>query len=152
LLLLAGQRRESTMTEPEVDSTVCLAIDDERRVLPDTLLPAQLTRPSARHPERTLLAALLLDAVECFLEHHEVPTARHRRLFEEAEQWIFGTDGAAAFSFGEVCDFLSVDADCLRTALLRWRAGQPTRPNATVVQRQRYRPFALRSLIGVHAA
>jgi hypothetical protein len=116
--------------EPEVDSTICLAIDDERRVAPDTLLPTQLTRPPTGPPERALLAALLLDAVDCFLERHGARTARHHRLFEVTEEWIFGTDGAAAFSFEDVCDFLSLDADCLRTALLRRRARQSTLPNA----------------------
>jgi hypothetical protein len=138
--------------DPETNASTTLAIDDEARVPPDTLLPAQLTRPAAHHPERALVAAVLLDAVECFLRHREATTRRHRRLFEDAEQWIFGTDGVAPFSFEDVCDFLSVDADCLRTALVRSYTGLPTRPGATLVDRRRPRFPALRSLSGTHAA
>jgi hypothetical protein len=95
---------------------------------------------------------LLRDAIDCFLEHHGATTAQHRQLYEDAAQWIFGTDRAAAFSFEDVCDFLSVDADCLRTALLRWCTRQATRPNATIVRHQRRRPPALRPLGGTRAA
>jgi hypothetical protein len=138
--------------EPEVDSTIRLAIDDEERVQPDTLLPAQLLRPSAYHPERALVGALLLDGIDCFLKHYEATTAQHRRLFEEAEEWIFGTDSNAAFSFADVSDVLSIDPDCLRTALSRWRARQSTRPNATLLQRRRRCSSAPGSLSAVQAA
>jgi hypothetical protein len=117
--------------ESAVEPMVRLAVDDEERVMPDTLFPVQFTPSRPPQPERALLATLLLDAVDCFLEHYGATTPHHRRLFEDAEQWIFGTDRAAPFAFEDVCDFLSLDVEHLRDALRRWRARQAPRTNTT---------------------
>lgn len=45
-----------------------------------------------------------MNAIECFHKHHRATT--HRR-------W-------QPFSFDEVCEFLSLDPECLRTGLRHW--------------------------------
>jgi hypothetical protein len=50
---------------------------------------------------------------------------RHRRLFREAEAWLFadsrGKTSDAAFTFDYICDALGIERDALRRALMRWR-------------------------------
>jgi len=76
---------------------------------------------SGRQPERSLMSAVLLDAVECFqkylLLHDEYPN----RLFREAENWILDNDREWLFSFINICDALTIDPHYLRKGLLRWK-------------------------------
>ncbi len=80
--------------------------------------------------ERTLLATLLSDAIECYCKHLRPKNRHQRQLFHEAETWIMGEDevvashpggSAHAFSFPYVCEVLDIDADYLRGGLRRWR-------------------------------
>ena len=50
------------------------------------------TRPTL--PEKRLMFAILLDAVECFQKY---AGQEHNRLFKEAEEWIFEDDHGWAF-------------------------------------------------------
>ena len=108
-----------------LETTARVAIEDEDRVIPHALLPAQMPTCLAATPERALLSTVLMDAIECFQKHHAATADPHRRLFEEAEEWIFGSAGEAAFSFEEVCEYLSLDAECLRSGLRHWQERQP---------------------------
>ena len=122
-----------------LEPTARVAIEDEDRVTPYALLPAQVPTRHFVTPERALLSTMLMDAIECFQKHHAATTDPHRQLFVEAEEWIFGSDGEAAFSFEEVCEYLSLDAECLRSGLRHWQERQPRgmdAPNA-VTRRMR---------------
>jgi hypothetical protein len=98
------------------------ASEEESRAFPDVLLATQLTRRDPARPERALVASVLLDGIECFLRHHGAACGRRRRLFDEAEQWLFGADDGAPFSFEQVCEVLSVDPAWLRSGLRQWSA------------------------------
>lgn len=81
-------------------------------------LPAQFTG------KRQLLEALLLDAVRTFslLVHARKPGERQR--FQEVEEWITAIDTDYVFSFVNVCAFLGLNAEAVRTHLIAWKASQ----------------------------
>jgi hypothetical protein len=81
-------------------------------------LPAQLTG------KRQLLEALLLDAIRTFhlFVHAQKPGERQR--FQEVEEWITSADTDYVFSFVNVCGFLGLNADAVRTHLVSWKASQ----------------------------
>jgi hypothetical protein len=104
---------------------------------PDVLLPVQidylLRRSFAdsghnQSPERDLFAALLDDALRCWLGAVGVLTGnvvghgpcrlRRSRLHAEADRWIFG-DYECVVSFEMVCSLLGLDAQWIRDSLRR---------------------------------
>jgi len=96
---------------------------------PDCVVPElsfeRLRRTSVRSPEGRLALAVLEDAVECFQKHLFASRPRHRRLFREAEAWLFadsrGKTTDAAFTFAYICDSVGIERNALRRALMRWR-------------------------------
>src|SRR5690242_1818388 len=79
--------------------------------------------------ERKLMFAVLLDAIECFQKYLTLPGPYARRLFENAEEWIFDNNRDWPFSFVNVCDALEIDCSYLRKGLSEWKrraAPQPT--------------------------
>jgi hypothetical protein len=95
-------------------------------------LPAQFTG------KRQLLEALLLDAIRTFrlLVHARKPGERQQ--FREVEEWITTDDTDYPFSFVNVCAFLGVSADAVRSHLLRWKVAQ-SRTGGEEAQAQRGR-------------
>jgi len=87
---------------------------------PPKPLPAQFTG------KRQLLEALLLDAIRTFhlFVHARKPGERQR--FEEVEAWLASADTEYVFSFVNVCTLLGLNAEAVRTQLLRWQASQGT--------------------------
>jgi hypothetical protein len=67
-------------------------------------------------PEKRLMFAILLDAVDCFQEH-----AKDDRLFKETEEWIFDDDHEWPYSFINICEAVDMDPEYLRKGLLQWR-------------------------------
>jgi hypothetical protein len=92
---------------------------------PDTLLSAQyfdtLRRKTGLEPEKRLLLALLEDAIMNFQDNRFSQNSKHRRLFEEAEQWITTPGGDWMFSFDNVCEALGFNPEYVRRGLLRWK-------------------------------
>jgi len=76
---------------------------------------------SGRQPERSLMFAVLLDAVECFQKYLLLHDEYSNRLFREAENWILDNDREWLFSFINICDALTIDPHYLRKGLLRWK-------------------------------
>ena len=76
---------------------------------------------SGRQPERSLMSAVLLDAVECFQKYLLLHDEYSNRLFREAENWILDNDREWLFSFINICDALTIDSHYLRKGLLRWK-------------------------------
>jgi hypothetical protein len=70
------------------------------------------------------MAAILGDAIDCFRKNMATQNRRHRRLFLEAEEWIFSDDIASVFSFRNVCDVLGIDPDALRKQAAAWKQSQ----------------------------
>jgi hypothetical protein len=71
----------------------------------------------ARGPERDLLAALLFDGVQAFVNYAlaETPTAKAR--YVEAFNWVMDKDSDEPFSFNGACEALGVSAEYLRFGL-----------------------------------
>ena len=65
---------------------------------------------SPPQPEKTLMFAVLLDAVECFQEY-----ARHEadRLFKDMEEWIFEDDPEWPGQGEQVLAIFSIDSRLL---------------------------------------
>jgi hypothetical protein len=76
---------------------------------------------SGRQPEKSLMSAVLLDAVECFQKYLLFHDEYENRLFREAENWILDNDREWLFSFTNICDALSIDPHYFRKGLLRWK-------------------------------
>jgi hypothetical protein len=72
-------------------------------------------------PEKALMLAILEDAICCFQKCLLAHDKRGKILFEEAKRWIFDDDGSWIFSYRNVCDVSGIDADYLRSGLLRWK-------------------------------
>jgi len=76
---------------------------------------------SGRQPERSLMSAVLLDAVECFQKYPFLHDKYSNRLCREAENWIPDNDQEWLFSFINICDALAIDPHYLRHGLLHWK-------------------------------
>lgn len=92
---------------------------------PDTIAPAEyfdgFKRKTPLEPERELVLALLEDAVLCFQKHWKSTREKERRLFTDAENWLFGDDRDWALSFLNVCDLLGLEPGFLRKGLSHWK-------------------------------
>ncbi len=103
---------------------------------PDTVLPSQffagLREKGYVEGEKRLMAAILADAVDCYMKLAFATEGRGRQLFQEAEAWIFSDEhGPWFFSFLNIADVLGLDTDYIRQGLLRWRRNRtaPLRPS-----------------------
>ena len=72
-------------------------------------------------PEKSLMLAVLLDAVECFQEYVLLRGEHANGRFRETEDWIFRNDHKWLFSFRNICDALEIDPAYLRKGLLHWK-------------------------------
>ena len=111
------------MAENRNDST---SGDENAAVFqPDTVLPSQffatLRQKGYVEGEKRLVAAVLADAVECYMKQAGATDPCSRQVFREAEQWIFGETPGWFFSFPSVCDVLGLDAQYVRRGLEEWR-------------------------------
>ena len=82
-------------------------------------------------PEKRLMFAVLLDAVECFQKHSLLPGQYAYRLFKDTEDWIFKDDHKWPFSFMNICEAVEMDPHYLRKGLSLWKlhAMQKLRPS-----------------------
>ncbi|MBM4262952.1 MAG: hypothetical protein FJ145_16165 [Deltaproteobacteria bacterium] len=93
---------------------------------PDTLANHQFTDTYRRQlplePEQRLVIAVLEDGINTFQDNCGAQHPRKRRLFEEAEAWIFADEQDWIFSFSSVCALLDLNPDYLRRGLRQWQA------------------------------
>ena len=98
---------------------------------PDTLLSAQyfsnLRRKTLLEPEKRLMLAILEDAIQCFQNNLPAQTVIKKRLFDEAEEWIFKRGEDWIFSFDHVCEALGFTPEYVRQGLVRWKEKQRTK-------------------------
>jgi hypothetical protein len=80
----------------------------------DILTVDQWNGTPCLQPEKTLMFAVLLDAVECFQKYagHEA-----NRLFKDTDEWIFEDDPEWPFSFINICEAVGMDPEYLRKGL-----------------------------------
>lgn len=91
------------------------------------------TRP--RKPERKLMLAVLVDAVQTYQKFAFSTSIRGQALFREAERWFWNEDSDAGFSFPNICDVFGFDPGLFRRGLLKRRVTRNRRgPLAKIVQ------------------
>jgi hypothetical protein len=73
----------------------------------------------AETPERRLLAAILRDAIDCYLRDCCAKNRHRKRSFREAEEWFFGASDNGIFSLESVCGILNLDPGYIRRSLIR---------------------------------
>jgi hypothetical protein len=67
--------------------------------------------------EQRLMFAVLVDAINILLGWNRMDTARKRRAFAEASQWVIMKGTNCPFSFDSVCDALNIESQMLRERL-----------------------------------
>jgi len=75
-------------------------------------------RGYARGPERALLAAILFDGVQAFLNYASASSEAVKARYREAYNWIVRRGDDYVFDFESVCEALGIDPDYLRLGLI----------------------------------
>lgn len=88
----------------------------------DFALPSQFHRlwheSRAITPERALAMSVLWQALLDLHKFRFAPRRRQQRMFWEAYEWVASEDRSWPYSFGSLCDSLSLDAGAVREMLL----------------------------------
>ncbi len=105
------------------DAIILLNSNHHDVFAPDTLLASQFFAPQKGLPEaeRSLVVAVLEDAVRCLLNLCRATDTKKRELYRTAEEWFRSTDRADLYAFENVCDILGLESNCLRRQLLAKR-------------------------------
>ena len=98
---------------------------------PETLLPSQFfgghERDDGITAERSLMQALLADAIDCYQRYALARDARGMALFDDAHRWVHSHDREWLLSFDNTCEALGLDADRIREGLSQWAGSRPRR-------------------------
>lgn len=86
-------------------------------------------------PEKSIMLAVLEDAVACFQKNLFAKSKKARAVFQEAEDWILDDDESTLFSFQNICEILGIDPQWLREGLMEWKRRK-------LKERSRYRDAA----------
>ena len=90
----------------------------------EPVLPAQWGAErghnAALQPEKRLMLAVLIDAIELVLPDGGAVNARKANLIRRAAEWICSNDRGWAFSFVNICEALGVEPEKLRKAIARF--------------------------------
>ena len=84
----------------------------------DEYLHVYQGRP-AETPERRLVAAILRDAIDCYLRDCFTKNRHKKRSFREAEEWFFKSDDYGVFSLENICGILNIDPGYIRRSLVQ---------------------------------
>jgi hypothetical protein len=89
---------------------------------PDFVLAEQFFdgRRAGLDGERSLMLAVLRDAVECYQKYALARDPRGRFEFDEARRWIDSEERDWPYSFENICDVLDIDPIYLREGLARY--------------------------------
>jgi hypothetical protein len=88
--------------------------------LSDVILPSQFFGAMGGGglcSEQRLMLAVLVDAINILQGWNRMGSARKRRAFAEAAQWVITKGTNYPFSFDSVCDALGIDSEVLRDRL-----------------------------------
>ncbi|MBV8054613.1 MAG: hypothetical protein JOZ29_13220 [Deltaproteobacteria bacterium] len=88
----------------------------------DIILPSQYFEAmgsAGLSGEQRLMLAVLADAINVLQSWQGGGSARKRRNFAEAAQWVNARGTSYPFSFDSVCDALEIDPELLRSRLRR---------------------------------
>ncbi len=70
------------------------------------------------------MLAVLEDAIRCFQKSYPSRNRQGRRVFHEAEDWLFFSDPYWVFSFERIADTLGIEPAYVRRLLRRWQSRQ----------------------------
>src|SRR5688572_25528480 len=87
-------------------------------------------------PERRLLAAILRDAIDCYMRYCFAKSRREKKMLQETEEWFFGSGEEGVFSFENVCEILKLAPGYIRRGLLLYKQ----RPSERVGSRPKRLP------------
>jgi hypothetical protein len=102
-----------------------LTVDDKIRSLfqLDPVLPAQYEDTFQRRfplvPEKTLMLAVLEDAVTCLQRYAGARSGKPKQFFQEAADWILEKDTEWLFSFEQICSTFGWDPTYVRRGLTK---------------------------------
>jgi hypothetical protein len=89
----------------------------------DPVLPAEyqetFRRKTHLEPEKTLMLAVLEDAIACFQKYARARHSKSKQMFREAEEWILEKDNKYFFSFEQICASLGFEPGYVRHGLLK---------------------------------
>lgn len=105
-------------------------------VMPETIMPVQFWLASARQQtgEQRLMLAIIANGIDD-LDKGSSLRPSHRRLFQEAYEWIKSDDAAWPCSFEPVCFAIGFDPDYIRSQLVK-RYGQYDQPKQKSAPRE----------------
>ncbi|HEX9442984.1 MAG TPA: hypothetical protein VGA73_02645, partial [Candidatus Binatia bacterium] len=114
------------MMTNEVNHGTATAMDEMTSLFqPDSLLPVQFfenfRRKVQTEPEKSLMLAVLEDALGSYQKYFTSRGGRGMRLFRETEEWIFREDSNRPFSFSNICEVVGFDPEYIRQGLVKWR-------------------------------
>jgi hypothetical protein len=68
------------------------------------------------------MAAILVDAVDCFQKYFRTRSQHERGIFADAEEWLFAesSQDGLGLSFEYVCSAIGLDPDYVRRGLRHW--------------------------------
>lgn len=78
-------------------------------------------RTSGIEPEKCLILAILMDAIEVYQDYILRRKVVTRVQYEEAEQWIFERNREWPFSFENICETLGFNPQYVRRGLECWK-------------------------------
>ncbi len=91
---------------------------------PDTLLVSQYVNARSSQgifsPEKSLMLAILKDAISSFQEHHAARQGKRKREFDRVRRWLFEPAEDWVFSFDNICASLALDPQYVRSGLRLW--------------------------------
>ena len=70
--------------------------------------------------ERSLMHAVLEDALKCFFVHAGSTRRKDKKAWDEVAAWISDEADDYPFSFNAICDTLRIDAAALRDRVMAW--------------------------------
>jgi hypothetical protein len=96
---------------------------------PDILAPNQYfrncQRTSPAEPEKALMLAVLVQAVDTYQRFAFSDSPRGRLLFREVEAWFWREKSSdSVFSFRSICEVFGLNPDFLRRGLMQWTANR----------------------------
>jgi hypothetical protein len=90
-------------------------------------------RGRSLEPEKSLMLAILEDALRCFQEHHLAHCGNAKRIFQDAQRWLFGAYDDWVFSFENICAILGFDPQYIRRGLRAWEEKQVSAERAALL-------------------
>lgn len=90
----------------------------------DGAILERLHKKSTRDGEERLMLAVLESATEDFQKYVLASSRRGVELFQAAEQWILDTDDPSFFSFENICEYLQLDANYMRSGFMHWKTAK----------------------------